>query len=337
MADCEFKLVPVDEIELDLENPRIAKWVEMYGDNITAEQMALALGAGSSTDGKGGPDFGSLKQSILTNKGVINPIIVNHREDGQNIIIEGNTRTMIYREFDEQKVKGNWDTIPAMVYKGLSQTEVDAIRLQVHLVGTREWDPYSKAKYLASLRESQHFTFAQIIDYCGGDRREVENYIQAYHDMEDHYRPLVTDQEFDPQRFSAFVELQNRRRLEALLMAGFSKGEFAQWVKDRKFRPLNTIRSLPQILQNDKARQVFLDDDAREALKILNAQDVEVDLSSAGISHLAKELYKRINALPYQEIQRLRGDPDNEIRDIISDVRDSLEELHNDISVNEEG
>ena len=43
MAGREYKLVPADQIELDSENPRIAKWVEMYGDNLAAEQMALAL------------------------------------------------------------------------------------------------------------------------------------------------------------------------------------------------------------------------------------------------------------------------------------------------------
>lgn len=44
---CAFERVPVDKLTLDAKNPRIAKWLEMYGDNITAEDMSLALGAES--------------------------------------------------------------------------------------------------------------------------------------------------------------------------------------------------------------------------------------------------------------------------------------------------
>ena len=335
MAGYQFEVLPVDKIELDLKNPRIAQWVEMYGHEISAEQMALALGQGSSTDGRGGPDFGSLEQSILTNKGVINPIVVNKQADGKYVVIEGNTRTLIYRQFSERDVAGDWTKIPALVHEALDDQQIDAIRLQVHLVGTREWDPYSKAKYLTHLREAQHLTFGQIVDYCGGNRREVERYIQAFHDMEEYYRPLVSDQEFDPQRFSAFVELQSRRRMETLLGAGYTKGDFAQWVNEGKFKPLNTIRSLPQLLENDKVREVFMADGAKEALKVLNTQDVEVDLKAANVTQLATELYKRINAIQYHEIQKFRGDDENDFRDLIADVRDSLDELHGDITTEE--
>ena len=42
MADREYKLVSVDQIELDLENSRIAKWVEVYGNGIAAQQIFFA-------------------------------------------------------------------------------------------------------------------------------------------------------------------------------------------------------------------------------------------------------------------------------------------------------
>jgi hypothetical protein len=179
-----YEPLPVDDVNLDLRNPRIAKWVEMYKGAITAEQMSLALGAADSHSDEGGTTFASLRESIRTNGRIIHPIIVNREPTGRLVAIEGNTRVLIYREFRQQDGGGRWDTIPAMVYDNLSDSEIDAIRLQSHLVGPRPWDPYSKAKYLDQLSNSQHLTIAQIVDFCGGRQREVQDYIAAYREME---------------------------------------------------------------------------------------------------------------------------------------------------------
>ena len=65
--------IPVDEIELDRSNPRIRKFLEMYGDDPTSEQVFLALAAGNDdeSDRQVGPTFQKLKQSIITNGGII--------------------------------------------------------------------------------------------------------------------------------------------------------------------------------------------------------------------------------------------------------------------------
>ena len=153
-----------------------------------------------------------------------------------------------------------------MVYQQLPQQSIDAIRLQAHLVGTRAWDPFSKAKYLNMLQSVEYLSFNQIVDFCGGKKREVQNLISAYNDMEKYYRPILeSDQDFDHTRFSAFVELQKSSIIEAIMSANFSKTDFAKWVHSGKFYPnLQTIRKLPQILQNEKAKTVFLQSGAEE-------------------------------------------------------------------------
>lgn len=328
-----YERLPVDDIVLDMNNPRIAKWVEMYGDTITTAQMALALGAGSSFNGEGGPSFSDLKQSIETNGGVIHPIIVNKEANGKLIVIEGNTRTLVYREFKEQGYEGNWDTIPSLVYQEMSQESVEAIRLQAHLVGARPWDPYSKAKYLDYLRNVQHLTFSQMVDFCGGNRREVENYIQAYQDMEKFYRPLLeSDQDFDHTRFSAFVELQATRIKNVLLTYQYTESDFARWVHERKLYPLNTVRKLPRILQNKKSHEVFLRDGAQEAIKVLDVPSTGVALTDATLEQLARELCKRVNTLEYSDVLRLRSETDVEEKDMLYDVRDALVDLCEDIT-----
>ncbi len=327
-----YQLLEVDKIELDKSNPRIAKWIEMHGDNIPAEQMALALGAGCSTEGAGGPSFGSLKQSIMTNKGIIHPIIVNKDAQSNYIVIEGNTRTLIYKEFNDNGVKGDWSNIPSMVYEQMSPEMVDAIRLQAHLVGTRQWDPYSKARYLDFLRSKQHLTFAQIVDFCGGAKREVENYIQAFNDMEKHYRPIVeSDQDFDHTRFSSFVELQATRVLEAIFQAKFTKGDFAKWVYEDKLSPQHMVRKLPRILLNQESREIFLREDAQEAIKVLDVPTSEAAISSATLEQLCLEVCKRISGMKYSYVKRLRDGGALDEKELIRDARDSLDGLCSDI------
>ena len=331
-----FERAPVDQLELDMRNPRIAKWVEMYGNTISAEQMSLALGAGDGQSDDNSTTFYSLRESIKTNGGVIHPIIVNREAGGRLVVIEGNTRTLIYREFKQQKLAGDWSKIPAMVYEGLSARDIDAIRLQAHLVGPRAWDPYSKAKYLDLLRNSQHLTLAQIVDFCGGRKKEVLDYIAGYQDMEASYRPLLdSDDQFDPTRFSAFVELQQSRIKQALLNAKFTKTDFAKWVKDGLIAPLATVRQLPRILENPKSRDVFLKEGAQEAMKVLDVPTPDEAIKDATLDQLAREISKRILSMSYSELQRLRANPASEEASVLAETRDQLAQLCTDIASDE--
>lgn len=339
-AGAKFEKLSIDKITLDLENPRIAKWLEMYKDDPPVEQIALALRTGSSQDASGGPSYHSLKQSIQTNGGLIHPIIVNKDEDGKYVVIEGNTRTYIYRELKENDPSGPWSYIPAMIHDSLPKTEVDAIRLQAHLVGTREWDPYSKAKYLYVLRNEKHLTFAQIVDFCGGGKRVVQNLIDAYIDMEKYYRPILdSSQDFDPTRFSAFVELQRSNVTEALLSSNFNKADFSKWVHSKKLYPLNTVRKLPVILSEKSIKDVFLRSGAQQALKELDrlsGPTPDSELKDATLDQLAKEISKRISVIQYDDLKKLRSQKDSPEAMDICDAKDALVELCEDIRFNSE-
>ncbi len=297
------------KLVLDLENPRIKRFVEQYKRPPKASDIYMALGAGTPEEGQSSTTFFSLRESIRTNHGIIHPIIVNKKSKDEFLVIEGNTRVAIYREFDESKVEGNWKFIPAVVFDNLKDQDTDAIRLQAHLVGPREWDPYSKAKYLNYLRQAQHITMLQIVAYCGGKQKEIENYIDAYNDMENFYRPVVgSDSEFDQKKFSAFVELQKPGVKLKITTSGFSITDFSKWVHEELIYPLSTVRQLPEILADPKATAVFLKDGAREAMKLLNAGDPSKNLAEADIEALAAALYKRLSGLPLEEFKEMRKD-----------------------------
>lgn len=308
----------------------------MYGDNPTAEQIHLALGVGTSDTEASSTTFTSLRESIRTNKGLINPIIVNRRPDGKMIVVEGNTRVAIFRGFKDDNVPGPWDEIPALVHDDLEQLGIDAIRLQAHLVGPRPWDPYSKAKYLHHLRSHDNVPFNQLVDLCGGKRKELQDYIDAYSDMEKYYRRVIPeDGAFDATRFSAFVELQKPAIKQAILKAGHDLEDFARWVDQRLIDPLNTVRLLPRLLENPQAHALFLQDGAKDAARLLDAPPT-ASSQVLSLEELARALTQRINQLPWRDLERLRDNPSLPLSQAFFEAEEALSEICRKIRDEEE-
>lgn len=321
--------VPVKDIELDRTNPRIRKFLEMYSEDPNENQIYLALNAAGDDEGTSSTTFEKLRSSILTNGGIIHPVILNRQANGKLVCIEGNTRVAIYKNFLEENIPGNWTHIQALVHDQMDDNQADAIRLQVHLVGTRAWDPYSKAKYLHHLRTQEQLPFSKIVDFCGGRQKEVNESINAYSEMEKFYRPIVDEGNFDTSRFSGFVELQKPGVKEAIAKAGFTLTDFSQWIHDQRLYPLATVRSLHRILANTKAREIFLKKGAKEAMDALERPDLDRALGDANIDQLAEALSRAIYALPWTEAEKLRKDPGSALAQSLGETLTALTSLLN--------
>lgn len=329
----EYIKLSIDEVELDINNPRIQQYLEMYGDDITSDGIALALNGSSGASSTS--SYQTLKESIRVNGGIINPIIVNKFPDGRLVVIEGNTRLQIYKEFALADPEGPWKEIIAIVYEDLPETEIHAIRLQTHLVGPREWDPFSKAKYLNQLSNIDKLPMATIISFCGGKKAEIEKLISAYTDMVTFYFPVAETAEMDPdpREFSKFSELQNTSIKQALAVHKFDRTDFAKWVVNGNIDTAQNVRKLPAILANSVAREVFLKSTISEAEKYINSSGKGAkNLSEATMDELVSELIKRCRNIEFSYIKQLRDDPrfedkknriielETEIKDVISEV-----------------
>jgi hypothetical protein len=333
MASGKLTLLPVLEVELDKTNPRIRRFLESYAGQPTYDQIALALDvAGSEEDGQGATTPEKLKNSILTNGGIMQPIIVNKEQDGSLVCIEGNTRLYIYRTFLTEHVEGDWSRIPALVHEGLSTTEVDAIRLQAHLVGPRAWDAYSKAKYLWELQHKELMPLDKLVAFCGGNKRDVSTAIQAYADMETYYRPICDADDFDTERYSGFKELQNSRVKDAILKAGFTLKDFGNWIRNDNIKNLADVRGLPRVLLDKKAREVFLKKNMKAALDVLEKPELSAGLKGASIAQLARALTEAVEQIPYVEFNRLRATPEDDAVRYINDAYEALGHLIADLS-----
>lgn len=325
--------IDISLIDLDVNNPRIAQYIEFYAE-VTEDAMKLALqhtSSGESATTGNSSTYVSLRESIRTQKGIIHPIILVRKDGDRYLVIEGNTRLSIYQDFHKQNVDGDWNRIPAIVYDSLDDKNIEAIRLQSHLVGPRDWDAYSKAKYLNHLRNCEHLTLNEIIDFCGGKKQDVLKYIDAYNDMESFYRPILgSDDQFDISRFSAFVELQHRPVKDAVIAAGFTLSDFSTWVHKGLLSPLNTVRSLKPILGHERAKEVFLQKGAKEALKLIDTTPAP-DLNAYALEQLAKALYNKITQLTYDEIKEMRRNSESEKVRVLRDLKDELIDICDDI------
>lgn len=226
------------------------------------------------------------------------------------------------------------------MYDALPVEQIHAIRLQTHLVGPREWDPFSKAKYLNQLSNIDKLPMAMIISFCGGKSAEIRKLIDAYTDMTKYYFKKADEAGIDPdpREFSKFAELQNRSIKEALAVHHFTEEDFATWVIDGNIDNAQNVRKIPAILANSTARAVFLKSTISEAVKYLNSpQKGTVDLSSVSLYELAAELTNRLRTIEYKEVKALTNDPRYEERK--NDLRvllDELSDLINDIEEDSE-
>lgn len=320
--------LPVGDVELDRDNPRIRRFLEDYEGELNDDRIALALDVAADTgeDGLGATSPEKLRNSILANKGIMQPIIVNRLADGRLVCIEGNTRLWIYREFDANGVEGDWSRIPAIVHDGLKGFDVDAIRLQAHLVGPRAWDAYSKAKYQWELHYKYMMPLDRLVDLCGGDRRDVQRSINAYADMENHFRKLFEVGEYyQTEKFSGFVELQSNKVKTAILKAGFNLDHFAGWIKNGQIKGLIGVRSLPRVLADKKARDIFVKKGLKAALDAIEKPEVDATLRDASVGQLARALSEKVGKVEWDEVRRLRENPDDDTLRYLFDAQEALQ------------
>lgn len=334
----------VDTVSFDTDNPRIKMALEKWDEQLNADRIHFALRS-ATENAKGTSSYSSLRDSIRASGGVVAPITVIVR-DNDYVCIDGNTRLAIYKQFNRENIAGNWSEIKAIVLVEANQRDIETIRVSSHLVGSREWPAYEKARYLHYLRNNKFMDYSEMIALCGGNRTDIERQIDAFHDMNEYYRDRVDDTAFRIDRFSGFVELQKPKIKEAIFDAGLELKDFSEWIRDGKIYRLADVRQLPKVLSNEKAKEIFLNGGPKsieESIKYLDrlseqesrTVESEIKLGYASIYQLANALARRINEMPYSEWQVLRAKEHEDTVEHISaleNLSELLQKLLEDVS-----
>jgi len=335
--------IPIEKIDFDRENPRIKVALEKYGKNLDDQRIRFALQ--SATEGSNSfSSYNSLKDSIRSAKGISVPIIVFPKGD-RFVCIDGNTRLTVYNDLIDEKAPGDWNTINCLVLENPEQREIETIRVTAHLVGAREWPAYEKARYLHHLRNVQFLDYNELIAICGGNRKIIEQQIDAFHDMNKYYRDVSSDDAFQVDRFSGFVELQKKNIKDAIFKADLDLYDFGKWIRNGQIYKLADVRKLPSVLADEEAKYTFINGGIRsieDAISIVEEnrkKDTKTPVekttvAKASMSLLAQALLEKVKTLPREDFVALRDrnyESAEQDIELLNDLTENLLDLLQDV------
>lgn len=339
-----YNLLPTCQIDFDRENPRIKVALEKYGDKLDEQRIRFALQ--TATEGLSTTSsYRSLKDSVRAARGISIPIVVWPKGD-RFVCVDGNTRLAVYHELEGEGAPGDWTKIACLVLDNPDELDIETIRVTAHLVGAREWPAYEKARYLHYLRNVEFMDYDEMIARCGGNKNTIAQQIDAFHDMNQHYRDVNNDDAFKVDRFSGFVELQKAGIKDAIFGAGFGLDDFGRWIRDGQIYRLADVRKLPRVLADDEAKDIFVDggirsiegaiaiaEEKRKTATRPSAADISV--ADASIAALAEALLQRIKSLPREDYMALRDrqyeEAEREV-DTLADLAEHLGDLLQDVA-----
>lgn len=290
--------IPLEKIILDVENPRIQYCLDSnLKDNITPRKIEFAT-QGSNEQ------YDNLKKHIEINKGIYDPIWVVPKDDCF-IVIEGNTRFLIYQELSEKYInEQNWKEIDSYILPHKVESSViNFIRLEKHLFGPTPWGAYEKARELYRLYNKEDYEIKRLRGLTKLSASDIKNSIQAYMDMEGQYL-LKYNKPAERLKFSYFVEFRKNRELQKLAKQDKSfLVDFCDWVGEGKFDRGEDIRKLSLVLNDEQAKQVLIEDDFQSAL------DQIAQKNPAAKSKLFEQIEFVISGfekLPFKELSEIK-------------------------------
>jgi hypothetical protein len=298
----ENRRVPLDILKLDAQNPRIGLYKDSQPkDAFSDEEIRHAIV-------NRGPDaYTKLRDSIEINQGVIHPIWIAPAQHGKHLVIEGNTRVLIYRELaGKYPASDVWKTIPANVLPlGINDSQINFVRLEAHLRGITPWDAYERARYLYILSEKEGYSVTRLEQLTRLRRAEIETEIRAFRDMSDIYSPKFPDDPYQSQKFSYFVEYERNNRLKQQVeRAGLGTADFCDWVGTQRLPKAENVRTLGDILGDSKATQHFLQDGYDQAIQYLAL--AKPDLVSP-LFQRVEDVIERLRGLTFYEVEEIRA------------------------------
>ncbi len=298
----EHRKIPLDRLQLDEDNPRIGLYRDSrLKDGLSSEDIQHAI------INRNPEAYAKLRDSIEINEGIINPIWVGPAESGKHLVIEGNTRVLIYRELAEKHPSvETWKSIPANLLPiGIQESQINFIRLEAHLRGVTEWDAYERARYLYILNEQEGYSVRRLEQLTRLGHTEVETEIRAFRDMNNLYSKKFPDDPYHPQKFSYFVEYERNNKIKQEMINGdFDLGDFCDWVGTGRIPRAENVRRLTDILDNDTATRHFLDEGYERAISYLAL--AQPDLVSPLFQRI-EDVTERLKRLSFYEIEQIRS------------------------------
>lgn len=166
----EIKYIGIDDLRLDLENPRLPKSKQSISEEVVIEYLLLEAATLELMESIGENDF-FVGELLL--------VIPDKDDEGRYIVVEGNRRltavlllnnpelakvkkTATKEIFNSAKFKPS--ILPCLVFS--SREEIQKYIGFVHITGKKSWRMLEKARYLNDLRLSEKFISLSFYEAC---------------------------------------------------------------------------------------------------------------------------------------------------------------------------
>lgn len=217
--------MPQADLKFFIENPRIYSIIHGSTEALSQREIENRL--------KKLEHVNILVQSIKSHGGLINPLIVR---DGDNVVLEGNSRLAAYRILAQNDAI-KWGQVKCTILPSdIADELVFALLGQYHIIGQKDWAPFEQAGYLWRRCKQHGVSADKIGKEMGIAVRKINHLINIYQFMVDHH-------EEDPNRWSYYEEyLKNRKvqkkredhpELDKIFVAKIHSGEISKAVDVR--------------------------------------------------------------------------------------------------------
>lgn len=148
-----------------------------------------------------------LKESIKSNGGLIDPIIVR---DGDYVVLEGNSRLAAYRLLAiNDPVR--WGLVKCILLPSdINESLIFQLLGQYHIIGRKDWSPFEQAGYLYRRKKESKIPIEQMAADLGMTAGVAKKYTEVYQFMIDH-------NDLKPDRWSYYEELLKNRGIKKLI------------------------------------------------------------------------------------------------------------------------
>jgi predicted transcriptional regulator len=307
--------LPLEEVQLDPTNPRVANTVAV-SDFGTGAALQESLREHLWAD----PDVHDLYRSVLANKGLIERIIVRNSK----VVAEGNCRTVVYRKLHENFSKDpRWKTIPARVLPAdITDRQVAILLGELHVGGKNKWSPFEKAGHIHKLFAQHGMVQEEIAKLLKTSKTAVNHNFRAFEVMKSKYL-LAFPGPGAVRKFSYFLELYKKPELrDWVTHSPEAIDDFVQWVGKNKIARGEHVRELCDIVTNARALSAFKQQGRDSALKVLEQDQPELTVP---LFKLMVEMTQALNDARLDEIQRVRKHKGGGARTIVRNLKQSLD------------
>lgn len=162
------------------ENPRVYSILNRMGEEPTQEEIYKQMCEMEHVK--------TLKSSILSNGGVIDPLLVKDNGDDTFTVLEGNSRLAAIRMICETGDNiAKWAMVKCKVYpKTFGEDQIYALLGNYHIVGRKDWDAYEQASYLYRRYKKTKASVDYMAQELGIRTSDVKKMITTIEFMEEH-------------------------------------------------------------------------------------------------------------------------------------------------------